>query len=433
MIFPTMIRSLAAAALLACAACAHPSGAAPYTFAREVERDAIALNEAHTRTINSVITLNILRARDNLPTGYTTLSGVTLSPSLSSRTDLGFSPLGLGNAAAPFTDSEAGISRSRNADARYSVNPVAEQASGLGIYKIEASEELFQRYVESGWPIEVIVPLFLRRARAFNSASQAPCEFYGDHTFAGELKALMSKTDPVLAGAPESGPCSEILRRVFLHQGPAPGVAHAGWIYADFSSYVCAPEGGCRLKSALASAPSAADGCTRLESALFSALLARNGEPLQSLIDGLEASSGKTARLRSDGIDLCEPVTKSFALLELGSDGSVHPLMDAPEFRSFNDMIYFLGETIRGESFLPIDQCDGPVPLFKLTRGKGARTSSAIHVTHNDQDYTAFGEPSAHAACVTDRTGTVLTILSQILLLNQSSEFLEAPRSILER
>jgi hypothetical protein len=408
--------------------CVHAPSLSHDAIARDVERDAIALNEAHTRTINAVIALNVLRARDNLPTGYTTLSGITLSPALSARTELGLAPLGLGNAASPFAGSDAAFSSSRSADARYSVNPVAEQASGLGLYKIEASQDLFQRYVESGWPLEVIVPLFVRRAAAAGATHATPCEFYGDHTFAFQMKQIMSG-DPA-AAVIERGPCAKIIERIFLWRGPAPGVLHSDWFYGDARDFLCREDGRCEKRETVVASSGA---CEALSDDFERLLLSRAHEPLDKVLAALQSGTGKVARLTADGISLCQEPASERTLFETGSDGSVWKVFDAHDFRSFNDMVYFLGETIREGGSLPVGFCGEPVALFHISSSPDRRGGQALRVDHAGKTYTALSDTASASGCITDRTGTVLTVLSQILLLNQSAEFLEAPRSILER
>ena len=202
------------------------------SLSAHVDDDAVQLNEAHTRTINGVITLNILRARDNWPTGYTTLSGITFSPELQTNANLGLSPLGLGNPVNPFGKSNSSFSRSRASDAKYSVNPFAEKPGASGLYKIEASEELFQRYIDSGWPIEVVFPLFIRRVE-IDAPSDAPfndrsCDIFGDHEFARRLGATFATAAPHRAISDpktntSSPACTAVIESIFLGSATTTG------------------------------------------------------------------------------------------------------------------------------------------------------------------------------------------------------------------
>ena len=125
---------------------------------------------------------------------------------------------------------------------------------------------------------------------------------------------------------------------------------------------------------------------------------------------------------------------------------------DAVTFRSFDDMVRFVGETLlltpknrNGDSAqskgLCISRKDGACTktLFKIERRgvpefvSGPITGHGVKVRHAGETWQALPEKdySEEVPDVNDETGTVLTILSQIYLLNQSSEFLEAPDNVL--
>ena len=96
---PRSFISLTLATLLS--GCAASLPYTPSRLTNGIDRDAVQLNDAHTRATNGVITMNILRARDGWPTGYTTLSGVQFNPDVELDLTGNFTPLGLGNAPYP--------------------------------------------------------------------------------------------------------------------------------------------------------------------------------------------------------------------------------------------------------------------------------------------------------------------------------------------
>lgn len=448
-----MMRTLARWGLGAVAAClftscAQTAGVNNTGLVSRVDNDAIRLNEAHTRTINGVITLNILRARDNWPTGYTTLSGITFSPEMETDANLGLSPLGLGNPVNPFGKSSSGLSRTKSSDAKYSVNPFAEKPGASGLYKIEASEELFQRYIDSGWPIEVIFPLFVRRieidAPAGTHFNQRTCDVFGNHEFARRLSATFTVAEPEKAAldpkTSEANPaCTAAIDAIFLgvsHETAAP-IKIARWFYEDASNYQCSSDGICTERNTSQIDPLSVGKsdltCDRISPDLAAHLVSAPTEPLKDRIQALETSSGKQVKITSSGVLFCKKPKPDKTLFYLGDDGRLRRPFSAHEFRSFNDMIYFLGETIRDGGALPVNNCGGPVPLFQVHKGATPFTDHAVEVSHAGSAYWALKKPDPDISCTKERTGTVLSVLSQILLLNQSPEFLEAPESLLER
>jgi hypothetical protein len=94
--------------------------------------------------------------------------------------------------------------------------------------------------------------------------------------------------------------------------------------------------------------------------------------------------------------------------------------------RSFDDMIYFLGETLRlddaGEEGVA-----GGVTLFRTYRNR-SDVKFAVHVDYAGETY--FIAPQAPGKVLgsgNDQTGNVLGLLNQLYLFAQSDEFLRAP------
>jgi hypothetical protein len=94
--------------------------------------------------------------------------------------------------------------------------------------------------------------------------------------------------------------------------------------------------------------------------------------------------------------------------------------------RSFDDMIYFLGETLRmsetgGEGVM------GDVVLFKTYRERGD-IHFAVRVEHAGEVYfIAPQSPTKVPGAGDDQTGNVLGLLNQLYQFAQSDEFLRAP------
>ena len=97
--------------------------------------------------------------------------------------------------------------------------------------------------------------------------------------------------------------------------------------------------------------------------------------------------------------------------------------IEITSYRSFDDMIYFLGETLR-------DNDEGmhlggrEKNLFSINRDLLAQDNYAVSVLHGGRTYRA-----GKLADETSHTGSVLAILSQMLIFNQNPKFLEAPEN----
>jgi hypothetical protein len=96
--------------------------------------------------------------------------------------------------------------------------------------------------------------------------------------------------------------------------------------------------------------------------------------------------------------------------------------------RSFDDMIYFLGETLR-VSESRAEGAVGDVILFKTYRQRGD-VRFAVRVQHaGDVYFIAPQAPSKVQGTGDDQTGNVLGLLNQLYQFAQSDEFLRAPEA----
>ncbi len=101
--------------------------------------------------------------------------------------------------------------------------------------------------------------------------------------------------------------------------------------------------------------------------------------------------------------------------------------------RSFEDIIYYLGEVERvapANRPMAKSPCDGtPGPIFIVHEDKG-KLVYAASVNHAGVRYAVL--PQYGRYCFVERTSTTMSILNQLLLLNQSSEFLKAPNNFFQ-
>ena len=94
--------------------------------------------------------------------------------------------------------------------------------------------------------------------------------------------------------------------------------------------------------------------------------------------------------------------------------------------RSFEDMVYYIGETLRDQNNTPRvnASCGQSGPIFKIADNTD-KGPYGVTVRHNNKLIRALPVPDSGGPC--DRSGTVMGLLNQLLLLNQSEEFLKAP------
>lgn len=111
------------------------------------------------------------------------------------------------------------------------------------------------------------------------------------------------------------------------------------------------------------------------------------------------------------------------------------------ERRSFDDMIYFLGESLRRDQFPMLVECTVhdnynryttkvPAKILDLTLDQhAAPVNYAVRLSHADETYLAMPNARQYtqfAECLADRTSTVVSLLSQILILGQNPKALNA-------
>jgi hypothetical protein len=388
--------------------CAMVSDLGAIGLAENIEDNAATLNAAHTRAMTAIIAVNVLRARDRWPTNYTTLSGIKSNPTLSLNGSASFSPLGLGNAPMPFANSGASVSRSESANAEYSINPFSNNDRTQGLLK-PIQPEMLQSYWLAGWPRETLMWLFVD-AVTFAGDTQ-PWYIDGDEfssspspSDAANLKRYVAIVDAAKRGEVDFGPM------------PAPSLDQRGCTPYD-PVYLRETLGGATPVDGGRGGGNMADTIRTVEALTGRQLL---------LTDGTRAERPGEAVIAPDRFNrrllLCDPVMPAW--------GFTHARTGEPlamvRTRSFDDMIYFLGETLRnGTEESPT--VAGNVILFQTYADRADR-SFAVRVEHAGRVY--FVAPqigTGDSVGPRDVTGNVLSLLNQLYLLAQSDEFLRAP------
>ena len=376
-------------------------------LARSIEDNAATLNEAHTRAMMAPIAINVLRARDSWPTNYTTLSGIKSNPTLSLNGGANFGPLGLGNPILPFGGSNASVSRNEAANAEYSINPFANNGGTQSLLK-PVDPHILDRYWRSGWPREALIWMFVDAIK-FNDGD-AFSFVNGD----GISNKNSSKSD-------KSATNNAMMSR------------YLGLIAAASSGAIDFGE--------LAPKSATERGCTPYDPGFVKGKLASTTEGMNDAINAIERLTGKTLVLAPDlqtrlpatqgdggGVPdprkflLCDAVAARWGFFDHQTGADIAEV----RIRSFDDMIYFLGETLRTDPAGDVGAIGG-VTLFRMYRHRTDQTF-AVHLDYAaDTYFVAPQSPRKVTGESIDQTGNVLGLLNQLYQFAQSDEFLRAP------
>jgi hypothetical protein len=398
----------AALSMLSMGGCAIVSDLGATGLAENIENNAATLNEAHTRAMTAIIAVNVMRARDRWPTNYTTLSGIKSNPTLSLNGSASFGPLGLGNAPMPFAGSSAGMARNETANAEYSVNPFSNNDKTQGLLKPIQPEQM-ENYWLAGWPRETLMWLFVD-AVTFAGDAQ-PWYIDGD-----EFSASPSVVDTA-----NTARYFDIIQRAKRNEidfGPLPS--------PTLDQRNCKPYDPAYLRETLGGA--SADGARG--GGMADTIRTVEGLTGRQMVfaDDTRAARAGEPQMATDQFNrrllLCESMDPAWGFIDARTG---EPIAEV-RTRSFDDMIYFLGETLRnGTEDQPT--VAGDVILFQTYRERRDK-SFAVRVEHAGRVYfIAPQAPLGDTAGPKDVTGNVLSLLNQLYLLAQSDEFLRAPEA----
>ncbi len=386
--------------------CAIVSDLGATGLAENIEDNAATLNEAHTRAMTAIIAVNVLRARDRWPTNYTTLSGIKSNPTLSLNGSASLGPLGLGNAPLPFANSSASISRNESANAEYSVNPFSNNESTQGLLK-PIQPDMLQSYWLAGWPRETLMWLFVDAV-----------------TFAGDAQPWYIDGDE-FSTAPSASDAANLKRYVAIIDAAKRGDVVFGPMPApSLDDRSCTPYDPVYLRETLGGASAVDGGRGGSMGDTIRTVETLTGRQLVLADDDRAARPGE-AVIAPDRFNrrllLCDPVIPAWGFVDVRSGAPLATIRT----RSFDDMIYFLGETLRnGTEETPT--VAGNVILFQ-TYAERAERAFAVRVEHAGRVYFIAPQMGDEESGPKDVTGNVLSLLNQLYLLAQSDEFLRAP------
>lgn len=123
--------------------------------------DAAGFSIAYSRAANNQLLLRIFEARDQLPRNYVTVSGISDNPTATNSLDLNVNPLNLNNALDPYRASSSKVATSIVTKPTYGVTPLPPENLAKGIYA-PLQPSTFQHYWTGEWSKELLVRVLLR-------------------------------------------------------------------------------------------------------------------------------------------------------------------------------------------------------------------------------------------------------------------------------
>lgn len=387
-------RHLALAIALAVAGC----GTAPSlplrreTLARQIADDAAAFNEAYGRAVTAQILLNVLRSRDRLPRFYLAMTGIQDAPSLRFRENIGVGSIPMGEGASPWGFGNFGLERETISRPTYAVQPFS--ADTLTRTAFQATDpDVFEHYWQSGWPRDLLLFVLVDGLTRIEALPDGQTR----------VTDLTNEANDV-------------------REDCAPDVDSRGCAFVREVRGFLRDIAG---REPVRGAPADARG-----------------------VCGLIAAYAPAQPVRRVDVagQRCEP---RFIV------GAVTYVL---HLRSLDDAIYYVGELMRADSMRGEDDIVAPitvlaaglrgggagVPLFRITRAHDRRRAPyAASVDYAGERYwagPAIGRSCADAqdsgACVDDaengdRTSSVISLLAEILALNQSPDSIRAPNRLI--
>lgn len=394
----------------------------PQSIANSIVNDAIELNDAHNATNTAIIFKNILRARDRWPTTFTTLSAVASRPTMTRGADIGLSPLGLGNAPGPFQSSSSRISNSSKADTTYSVAPFGSSDGTSSNVLKPLDIVVFKDYFER-WPKDVIMLLFVNNIKNGTSGFKAR----NDGEKIGEFRKDVAM---------------------------ALGVRGDDINRFNFKDHLA-------LKNAKKDTNTSCITKHRHEFKSYQAFADFTKSMKESYDGSVSIVKGASGDVQ---LNLCKNSEDSYRFV-LKQDAENPIMMPAQpqeisfDIRSIREIVYYLGESLRSDQNVVESGCshaardqygqlvysqDGrPVmqkslaPLFEVRNGHDKmNVNYAARIRHagdmyfaipNDRDVENMGY------CLNDRSNMAMSVLNQLLIINQSPDALKSPQTLFER
>ncbi len=124
--------------------------------------DILSLNQAYGEAMGGQILLNILRARDRLPTQYVVVSELQRTSSIVDTQGLNIGGIELGDIGSPWGKGELSFERTQTPYPTYTVGAFAA-ADVQNIMFQPVGKNVFADYWNAGWPGEILMLLMVER------------------------------------------------------------------------------------------------------------------------------------------------------------------------------------------------------------------------------------------------------------------------------
>jgi hypothetical protein len=154
------IRFILGAAILSLGACASVPALSDggEVVAGRISSTAVAYNRAYGRAIADQVLLNVLRARDRLPLYHLSMSGITENSELAVQRTMGIGSIPLGDGSTPWGIGAVQGQRTATTKPTFVLNPFSSDAEHPRARQFEPlSYEVLRHFWDNDWPREILL------------------------------------------------------------------------------------------------------------------------------------------------------------------------------------------------------------------------------------------------------------------------------------
>lgn len=388
----SLLAAVAACAVAASCATGSPFPSPRERLARQIADDAAAFNDAYGQAVSAQILLNILRGRDRLPRYYLATTGISDSPSWRYRQNAGIGAIPLGEGASPWGVGNVGVERETQSRPSYAVQPFSAETLTRAAFEPTAPH-VFAHYWRSGWPRDLLMLVMVEAVETTGAA--------------GPTVVFTNEANTIFEDCPAS-------------------VATEGCAFV-------------RAMRTFIASTAERPRVLRFDT--------ERGRPVCGLVDAYAPASPVRPVAPQEGAS-CDPA------FVVGAD------VVRLRLRSLDDMVYYVGELMRAGAMRagPGEAIEAQVtvraaglrgggrgvPLFRILPPAAARAGvHAAEVEYGGVRYRAgpavgrsCGEEASEGVCRDtadegDRSSSVLSLIAEILALNQSPDAIRAPSRLI--
>lgn len=142
---------------------------------RDLADDAAAFNEAYAQAMTGQLLLNVMRARDRLPTQYLAMSSIQDAPTITSSQSFTLGSLTFGDLGSPWGVGDLSVGREVERHPSYSLGPFASDDLRRVVFD-PIDPAVFAEYWNAGWPKDFLLLLMADRVARIDHAISAEPE-----------------------------------------------------------------------------------------------------------------------------------------------------------------------------------------------------------------------------------------------------------------